>query len=381
MSLTSQLRSGPLGQWTSQRYAGAEALAGLVERSLGHPDRPPASSQEGRPAGRPPQQPELPLTAAVDRRHWSAIGGAFGQRLAFLIQHAPPYYALYGTVNAELAEFADIHAAAACWPSHAGLSTAQHARACDWRPTRTGWLDIGPTPAAPPGHMPSGVVAEFVRRLGNHLLRTAPPGQLGTSLTVETTLARACWVLTAWESAYRSRQFNTDYATETVDELLALAPEHAVAELVGLATRTHTSGALTQLRALADNPPPGQPLGLAGPVFVPHWADGDLLVGDTLIDVKTVTHVRDRARTANWLQQLLAYTWLDANDRYRIRQVGLYLARHGQLLIWPITEFTHAMLDTTNPVTVATTYREFRQLAHETITAEGADPRLALLRE
>jgi hypothetical protein len=69
---------------------------------------------------------------------------------------------------------------------------------------------------------------------------------------------------------------------------LALAPEHVVTELLALATRAHTSGALIQLRALAGDPPPGLPLGLAGPVFVAHWADGDLLVGDTLIDVKTV---------------------------------------------------------------------------------------------
>jgi hypothetical protein len=212
----------------------------------------------------------------------------------------------------------------------------------------------------------------------HYLARHAPPGRLGASLAVETTLARACWVLNEWESAYRAGQLDLDYTTDDVTDLLALAPEHVVTELLALATRAHTSGAVIQLRALAGDPPPGQPLGLAGPVFVAHWADGDLLVGDTLIDVKTVTHARNQTRTASWLHQLLAYTWLDGPDRYRIRRVGLYFARHGVLLIWPITEFTHTLLDTTDPDTVASAYREFRGVAAQAITDDGADPTPAL---
>ena len=94
--------------------------------------------------------------ATVDGRHWAAIRGAFGQRLAFLVQTAPPYYALYTTVTAGLAEFPDIHAAAARWPTHSTLAEARTCRACDWRPTRTGWVDAGVTPAAPTGQEPSG---------------------------------------------------------------------------------------------------------------------------------------------------------------------------------------------------------------------------------
>jgi hypothetical protein len=60
---------------------------------------------------------------------------------------------------------------------------------------------------------------------------------------------------------------------------------------------------------------------------VPHWADGDVIVGDTLLDVKTVITLRDRDRIARWLYQLLGYVWLDSTaDLYGIRNVGLYLA-------------------------------------------------------
>lgn len=46
--------------------------------------------------------------------------------------------------------------------------------------------------------------------------------------------------------------------------------------------------------------------GIAGPVFVEHWADGDLLVptdggGMVLLDVKTVISVRDPAKVGRWL--------------------------------------------------------------------------------
>jgi hypothetical protein len=53
---------------------------------------------------------------------------------------------------------------------------------------------------------------------------------------------------------------------------------------------------------------------------VAHWADGDLLIGDTLVDVKTVIRADPASKVAVWLWQLLGYAWLDSiGDRYRIR--------------------------------------------------------------
>jgi hypothetical protein len=122
-------------------------------------------------------------------------------------------------------------------------------------------------------------------------------------------------------------------------------PDHQVAELVELVIR---AGRAEVFARLAD--------GISGPVFVEHWADGDLLMpshttvaigGDDmmLLDVKTVTSARDPDRVARWLWQLLGYAWLDPTDRYRIRSVGLYLARHGALCRWPRGRFAAALLD------------------------------------
>ena len=120
-------------------------------------------------------------------------------------------------------------------------------------------------------------------------------------------------------------------------------------------------------------------------MFVEHWADGDLLTPTAgpaaaggpmvLLDVKTVISARDPERVARWLWQLLAYAWLDTHDRYRIRAVGLYLARHGALITWPLDWFTAALLDNPHPADVAGAAPAFRRLAERVITAETGQPR------
>lgn len=110
-------------------------------------------------------------------------------------------------------------------------------------------------------------------------------------------------------------------------------------------------------------------------MFVQHWADGDLLLPTptsperdmVLLDVKTITSAHDPDRVARWLWQLLAYTWLDTTDRYRIRAAGLYLARHGALITWPIGHLAATLLGDRDLVTAAA---EFRQLAEHIIAAE-----------
>ena len=90
-----------------------------------------------------------------------------------------------------------------------------------------------------------------------------------------------------------------------------------------------------------------------------------------LLDVKTVTTARDPERISRWLWQLLAYAWLDLGDRYRIRDVGLYLARNGVLVTWPRGRFAAALLDGRD---VDHSAVEFRHLAARIITAETGQP-------
>jgi hypothetical protein len=125
--------------------------------------------------------------------------------------------------------------------------------------------------------------------------------------------------------------------------------------------------------ALAGHPAVGAPLGVTQPVFVPHWAEGDVIVGSTLLDCKAVITVRDRDRIAGWLYQLLGYAWLDSTaDRYGIRRVGLYLARHGVLLTWPLEYFEQTLLHI--PGCVPAARPEFLDYAYKLIELEGAEP-------
>jgi hypothetical protein len=85
-----------------------------------------------------------------------------------------------------------------------------------------------------------------------------------------------------------------------------------------------------------------------------------------LLDVKTVMSVRDPARVGRWLWQLLGYAWLDPTDRYRIRDAGLYFARHGLLLTWPLPDLAAALLGPGRPAgprDVDAAAEQFRRLA------------------
>ncbi|TWP44174.1 hypothetical protein FKR81_41540 [Lentzea tibetensis] len=108
---------------------------------------------------------------------------------------------------------------------------------------------------------------------------------------------------------------------------------------------------------------------MAAPVLVHHWADGDLVVGSEIVEVKTVLRLDQVQHTVQWLWQLLAYAWLDTADRYRI---GLYLARYGVLLSWGATTFADHLLGHTGAAPQARD--EFLALAREVIAREGADP-------
>jgi hypothetical protein len=108
---------------------------------------------------------------------------------------------------------------------------------------------------------------------------------------------------------------------------------------------------------------------------VAHWADGDLLVGDTLVDVKTVIRADPASKVAVWLWQILAYAWLDSiGDRYRIRSVALYLSRHGVLIRWSVDELAARMLahPRTGGSGPAAAREEFLALVGRLAAAEGA---------
>lgn len=231
------------------------------------------------------------------------------------------------------------HRVAGGFPSHRSLRPADAARALDFRPTRCGWRDLGePWPPDEPAGWADVALGELAERTHRYHDQHAPTGTIGAP-GAERGLARTYGFWSAAEDVYRSGMIGADLEEllgvdePTVEQLRSLTPAAVVQETARLAARLRTSGTLDQLHELARRPPSGAPLGHAGPSFVAHWADGDLLVGDTLVDVKTVIRADPASKVAGWLWQVLAYAWLDSvGDRYQIRSVALYLSRHGVLV-------------------------------------------------
>ena len=78
-------------------------------------------------------------------------------------------------------------------------------------------------------------------------------------------------------------------------------------------------------------------------------AEADLIAGGVLIDVKTRLGTKSKAGlrvdgvAAVDLYQLLAYALLDASDAYKITAIGIYSARYGRLVTWPLEYVISAM--------------------------------------
>ncbi|MBP2371540.1 hypothetical protein [Pseudonocardia parietis] len=335
-------------------------------------------------------------------RFYGEVGGAFGQRLGFAVEPAPPYYALLGAYNAGLIGWDDANALAARFPTHRDVPPPAPDRRDDRlsdRPAPAGWLDLRPPPGPEPAPArwqrgtATAAVQAIAARTADLLARDTEPGRFG-SVEVETELNRLCLLLAGWEQAYRGGALDREVAafyrtladarlTSGADrELLVAAVEGLerapCTDLDALTAAARDTGLLDQLRTLAGDPTPGQSLGHAGPVFVPEWADGDVLIihpdratGATLLDVKTVTRVDDSRRVAGWLFQVLAYAFLDAEsgDDWGIGRVGLVFARHGVVRWWPRDELTTYLAGGRCPAEVR---REFFTEFEQTITRLGA---------
>jgi hypothetical protein len=364
LSLTSQLSRGELGRWFQHRMPGTASVAEEVcaAASRVSPVRPARGTEIG-------------------PRHWAEVGGTFGARMAAVVEQAPPYYGLFGLVAPGLLTRAAAHRIAAGFPSHRSLRPADAARALDFRPTRCGWRDLGePWPPDEPAGWADVALGELAERTHRYHDQHAPTGTIGAP-GVERGLARTYGFWSAAEDVYRSGTIGADLEEllgvdePTVEQLRSLTPAAVVEETARLAERLRTSGTLDQLHELARRPPSGAPLGHAGPAFVAHWADGDLLVGDTLVDVKTVIRADPASKVAVWLWQVLAYAWLDSvGDRYRIRSVALYLSRHGVLVRWSVDELAARMLahPRTGGSGPGAAREEFLALVGRLAAAEGA---------
>ena len=168
-------------------------------------------------------------------------------------------------------------------------------------------------------------------------------------------LARASWALALCTEVYRvggvlpgsplalllqQREF-------TADALLSLASEGAMRQL-------------RDLRKVAEERPlpsilPATRLDL-GPTFDGSAlcpADADLIHDGRLLDIKTHlgalnkrTGARSDSLSLTDLYQVLAYALFDRTDVYAIRSLGIYSARYGALVTWPLSEALESMAGT-----------------------------------
>ncbi|MEV0269773.1 hypothetical protein AB0H43_13425 [Hamadaea sp. NPDC050747] len=160
---------------------------------------------------------------------------------------------------------------------------------------------------------------------------------------VESRLDRMCVALSWYERTYRDGCVMAasplrDPALCQVGDLLRVVPDEAVRDLqvqVRLAER-----ALGDLR---DDV--AQQDCVSGPEFAGSsdvgGADGDLLVGDVLLEMKASSRPDFLSDQAIW--QLAGYALLDYDDDLGIRSVALYQTRLGWCIRWPIEQFFHTL--------------------------------------
>lgn len=154
-------------------------------------------------------------------------------------------------------------------------------------------------------------------------------------------LARYCVVLALFESVYRAGQLlwelpvtgPTGASTPETEPMLRAAKDSDVAAVIALGGANLPT--MTSWRERVDS----------GATYIPNptfagspsvgGADADLVLGDEVIEVKTVKDL-SAATVRKALMQLVGYTLLDWDDASGIRQVGVFFARQGYRETWPL---------------------------------------------
>ena len=177
----------------------------------------------------------------------------------------------------------------------------------------------------------SHVIDDFFTSLDAFIVATHPAGRL-LDTNEEAILARYCFVLSLLEARFRSSQTAQSLYLprhcQNVEGLLAIASEPVVQDLVYLAQQFSISGQKLLSRPAVLNPVFAGSADIGG-------ADADLIIDRQLVEIKTT---KNNVVEAAWLRQLLGYVLLDYDDVLQVNTVGLYLARHGMLLSWPIPD-------------------------------------------
>lgn len=144
-------------------------------------------------------------------------------------------------------------------------------------------------------------------------------------------LAGFCAALALFEQVYRSRRRTAGPLAALgggagLDELLELVPSPVVDDVVTLADAFGATQQSLLARPAVCNPVFSASVAVGG-------ADGDLVVDDLLVDIKSSASM-SLERVDVW--QLVGYALLDADGHFGIRRVGFYVARRPALIVWDL---------------------------------------------
>lgn len=159
-------------------------------------------------------------------------------------------------------------------------------------------------------------------------------------------LARASWALALCTAVYRQGMLPDSALASLIEAgrftspvLMSLASADALRQLRDL----HSVASEKFVPAIS----PIRRLDL-GPTFEASLlcpADADLIVDGTLLDIKTRlgtvvprTGARRDVFKATDIYQVLAYTLFDRSDTYAITAIGIYSARYGLFVTWPLDD-------------------------------------------
>jgi hypothetical protein len=200
----------------------------------------------------------------------------------------------------------------------------------------------------------------------NHALPAVDEASRAARLNPER-LARACYALALFTEVFRagplvgSRLRTLSGSTMAVDELLALATDAEVADLLAL---TDAARRVLLPALIARGGPVHVGPTFTGSADIP--ADADLIAGGLLVELKATLGDRrpDGTRRCTLAQQtmheLLGYLLLDYDNDYHLDALGVYSARYAYLAVWPLAELLEELAG--SPVDLTVARAEFRTI-------------------
>ena len=216
--------------------------------------------------------------------------------------------------------------------------------------------------------LPGELIESFFNDLDECLRDVVPSGKM-LERSEEELLARYCYVLALFEEVARSGRLDVfpilGVREANVHRLLSIPKDEWVDDIFNM-SRLFYERCQEQLSDTA----------ILNPTFEGSrdvgGADGDMILGSCLIDIKTTIRARIER---NWLYQLLGYVLLDYSDEYRLDSVGVYLARQGVVLRWPLRPLIGGLSGSTmhSPEYLQELRSRFQAVAQSIKDASGRD--------